>query len=196
MSIFIFYASDVTDVWYFYTLSESFPCWHPAHCRCNPNRQCCETVARFYVPSEMSPYLGVPEKWWTQTHTHTRTCTDAVWMYMRSEVLVIQTFLAGLAGPEAEVTIGRVKCQWVGLNHSFTNKKQKLDWRLVRRQEIREEDVWIPALLLQTANSQSVVNDPAAWLTFKVSSCWSSFVTKGSCWPSISAVLLTELKIM
>lgn len=58
----------------------------------------------FYVPSEMSLYLCSlknDERQHARTHTH--TCTHATRMHMRIEVLVLQTFLAGLADPEAEV---------------------------------------------------------------------------------------------
>ncbi len=45
----------------------------------------------------------------TQTHTHTsthaHTCTEAEQLYLRIEVLVVRTFLAGVADPAAEIIL-------------------------------------------------------------------------------------------
>lgn len=75
------------------------------------------------MPSGMSSYLWFlknDERRQTHTHTHTSR-TDDMWMYTRNEVLVMKTFLAGLADPEAEVISLAVRCLREGLNRSFSN---------------------------------------------------------------------------
>lgn len=63
-----------------------------------------------------------------------------------------------------------------GTEPQFFPTKEMLDWGLVIRQEIREEEIWIPALSHQTANIQSYKwSCYFAWLTFKVSFCCCSF---------------------
>lgn len=74
---------------------------------CNPNRQCCETLARFYVPAEMSPSaISAPWKMTTtHKHTHTRSKKKKKKSHVRIKVLATQTSLEGFADPGAEVVI-------------------------------------------------------------------------------------------
>lgn len=97
----------MSELWYFFTLSECFPCRHSTFCCCNLSRQCCETVATFYVPTEMSPCFASGASKMMSVDSHKCFQTD--------NVLVTQTLFCRFSRSHWM----SAKCQQLGVSNHF-----------------------------------------------------------------------------
>lgn len=97
----------MSELWYFFTLSECFPCRHSTFCCCNLSRQCCKTVATFYVPTEMSPCFASGASKMMSVDSHKCFQTD--------NVLVTQTLFCRFNRSHWM----SAKCQQLGVSNHF-----------------------------------------------------------------------------
>lgn len=176
-SIFIFCASDTTEAGYFYTFFQrAFPV-DTAHTATVIRTDSAVRQWQGFTCLQKCQHTSGPWEMMsadTVTHTYLRRCHADVhenWSFSYTNISCRPSWSGGRRS-----AIGWVKCQRVGLNNSFSDGKNVGLKPGLKARDKRGGNMNPSAVASNWKHTVCYkLSCSFAWLTFKVSSCWSSF---------------------